>query len=541
MSRSATARATLSLVREGEPALARRLRALNELALTRYTSFSELCEDHLRRGCEILGLETGIVSEVRGNRYEVVAVASSLDGLVPGDEFDLGATYCAAVLQSGGTVAYDEVGAIEALRTHPVYVNMGLESYIAAPIRVFGRINGTLNFSDRCPRRRPFESWDHELVALMAVSIGRAIEREQEQRELEKQRALFAAIFDALPDAMVLADEHREIFQANPALERVFGYAPDEILGKKTRVLYGDPDSYERAGRERYNAGATVENAPYLMEYRRKDGTVFPGETVGVKVCGPDGELLGFLGHVRDVSERQEAERMKDELLSTVSHELRTPLTSIRGSLGLVAAGAVPKIEGRAAELVAMAMRNAERLESLVNDLLDVEKLGGGRLSLAVDDVEVSELVDGTVEANHGFAKRFEVALEIEGETPSVAIPCDAGRVLQVLDNLVSNAIKYSPKGDRVVVRAAETEGGVRFEVEDRGDGIPEALRERIFGRFIQADSSDRREKGGTGLGLYIANSLVELHGGDIGFGDRPGGGTIFWFELPKKVPYRKA
>ena len=128
MSRSATARATLSLVREGEPALARRLRALNELALTRYTSFAELCEDHLRRGCEILGLETGIVSEVRGNRYEVVAVASSLDGLVPGDEFDLGATYCAAVLQSGGTVAYDEVGAIEALRTHPVYVNMGLES-----------------------------------------------------------------------------------------------------------------------------------------------------------------------------------------------------------------------------------------------------------------------------------------------------------------------------------------------------------------------------------------------------------------------------
>lgn len=113
--------------------------------------------------------------------------------------------------------------------------------------------------------------------------------------------------------------------------------------------------------------------------------------------------------------------------------------------------------------------------------------------------------------------------------------------MLQVLDNLVSNAIKYSPKGDRVVVRAAETEGGVRFEVEDRGDGIPEALRERIFGRFIQADSSDRREKGGTGLGLYIAKSLVELHGGDIGFGDRPGGGTIFWFELPKKVPYRKA
>lgn len=533
MAASAARRATLPFVSEREPALARRLRALNELALARYASFDALYEDHLQRGCQLLGLDTGIVSRIEGSRYEVMAVVTSLDGLARGDVFEVGGTYCAAVLHTGGTVAYDEVGALEEMRSHPVYVNMGLESYIAAPIRVFGRIHGTLNFSDRQPRARRFESWDHELVALMGVSIGRAIEREHEQRELERQRALFAAVFAALPDAVVLADERREIFMANPATKSVFGYEPEEVLGKKTVVLYGDPDAYQEAGRERYNRQASAEAAPYLMEYRRKDGTLFPGETVGVRVAGPDGELLGFLGHIRDVSERHEAERMKDELLSTVSHELRTPLTSIRGSLGLVASGAVPKIEGRAEDLVAMAVRNAERLEALVNDLLDVEKLGGGKVVLSIDDVPAHELVRGTVDANQGFAKRFEVSLVAADPVPDVSLPCDAGRVLQILDNLVSNAIKYSPKGDRVVVRATRVDDRVRFEVEDHGEGIPDELRPRIFGRFIQADSSDRREKGGTGLGLYIAKRLVELHHGEMGFEDGPDGGTLFWFELP--------
>jgi signal transduction histidine kinase len=225
---------------------------------------------------------------------------------------------------------------------------------------------------------------------------------------------------------------------------------------------------------------------------------------------------------------------MKKEFTSTLSHELRTPLTSIIGSLQLINSGVLGEAPKDIGELTAVAERNGQRLLDLINDILDIEKIESGKLTLVSQAMRLDELVREAIVLNRAFADRFKVRFEARGDLPNWEVYADHKRLLQVMTNLLSNAAKFSPEGGVVEVSLEERGESLRIGVHDRGPGIPEAFRGKIFGRFTQADATATRQKGGTGLGLAICKRLIELMHGRIGFDDRPGGGTTFWFELPR-------
>lgn len=185
-------------------------------------------------------------------------------------------------------------------------------------------------------------------------------------------------------------------------------------------------------------------------------------------------------------------------------------------------------------DLTSIAERNGERLLDMINDILDIEKIESGKFTMVPEVVSIDGVVREGIALNQAFAERHKTRLDTLGEILPVKVHVDRKRLLQVLTNLLSNAAKFSPEGVHVEVAVKAIDDLVRVEVHDRGPGIPENFRNRIFSRFSQADSTTARQKGGTGLGLAICKHMIEMMQGEIGFDERPGGGTTFWFQLPR-------
>ena len=348
--------------------------------------------------------------------------------------------------------------------------------------------------------------------------------------EVARQRALF----EAAPDGILIFDRDGSILNANPAAHRLFGAEPGSLIGRSGRDTL-DPRDHDRAIAgmlDEDNIAAGGLRTEYLG--LRADGSTFPMQVS--LVYSPPGEDWFAAAFLRDVTRQRDAERMKDEFVSTVSHELRTPLTSIAGSLGLIAGGAVGALPEKAARLISIAQSNSQRLVRLINDVLDVEKLASGSLPFHMVETSLREVATRSIEMTRGYADQLGVELALVGDGEGVQVRGDPDRLVQVLTNLLSNAAKYSPRGDRVEVRIEADGAQARVTVVDRGPGVPEAFRDRIFSRFAQADSSDARGKSGTGLGLYIAREITERHGGRLWYETPPGGGAAFHFEIPQLV-----
>jgi signal transduction histidine kinase len=239
---------------------------------------------------------------------------------------------------------------------------------------------------------------------------------------------------------------------------------------------------------------------------------------------------------LHDLSESRRIERMKDEFLATVSHELRTPLTSILGALGLLAAGAGGALPERALQLAQVAKRNGDRLSRLIDDVLDLTKLEGNRMPLNLRPSDLAPLIREAINANTGYAQRSDVTLRFDDDTQACKSHIDPDRFLQIMANLLSNAIKHSPKGSAVHVDLVPSDTRLQVHVVDQGPGVAPAFRSKLFEKFSQADGSDRRAIGGTGLGLYISRMLVEKMGGSIHADSGATGGATFSVSLPRLV-----
>lgn len=246
-----------------------------------------------------------------------------------------------------------------------------------------------------------------------------------------------------------------------------------------------------------------------------------------------DGKI-GFVSMIgRDISAYKELDQLKNDFISTVSHELRTPLTAIRGALGLLAGGVVGPISDDVNELIVMALDNSVRLNRLVNDLLDLEKIGAGKMELQKRPELIADVIATVIRELAVAASGAGVKI-VCPNTIDATIEIDKDRIVQVLVNLVGNAIKFSPPDSRVEITAiALPSQSIRIYVRDYGQGIAHEDLDRLFRKFSQVDSSTKRARGGTGLGLAISKALVELHGGTIGVSSEIGKGTTFWFELP--------
>ena len=267
--------------------------------------------------------------------------------------------------------------------------------------------------------------------------------------------------------------------------------------------------------------------------YRRKDGKLIPVELTVSAIREDQKTITGYLGLGLDISERKLIENTKSEFISVVSHELRTPLTSIRASLGLLEAGVLGTLHEKALNIVKVASRNCLRLITLVNDILDMDKLMSGKMTIHADRLNLVRLVEQSIEANEGYATTFEVRFVLTDLTSSNEVVGDADRLAQVMANLLSNAAKFSPPHGLIEIRILNVGDLIRVEVEDHGAGIPLEFQSHIFGKFEQADAGNTRQQGGTGLGLNISCKLMEKMHGQIGFNTRVGEGTVFWITLP--------
>jgi Amt family ammonium transporter len=230
----------------------------------------------------------------------------------------------------------------------------------------------------------------------------------------------------------------------------------------------------------------------------------------------------------------EEADRIKNDFISTVSHELRTPLTSINASLGLMADGVAGELPSESRELVRIARENSDRLVRLITDILDIDRIESGRLEYDLRAIEIGKLLEQTIEAHRAFAGEQMVLLVLNDEAAGARVRADADRLVQVVTNLLSNALKFSPEGAPVEVSTARREGMIRVSVRDQGPGLPSSFHDLVFEKFTQADTSDRRRLGGTGLGLSICRAIIEDLGGRIDFETGAGAGTTFFFDLPE-------
>ncbi|SDS28309.1 Signal transduction histidine kinase [Halopseudomonas xinjiangensis] len=355
---------------------------------------------------------------------------------------------------------------------------------------------------------------------------------DRSQKRVDDQRLFLRSVVDADDNYIFVTDSRRRLLLCNEAFAGLSRSRPDALQGEGVEDL----PQFDTLSPLFEGDAELLEGKP---ELRIAELDLFiGGRQICLQICKRAFELSA--GHrlvltvAVDISLRREMERMKNEFISTVSHELRTPLTAIRGALGMLVSGTLGTVDEQQKLLLDIAHKNSERLVRLVNDILDIEKLASGRLAFNLSPQPLLPLINNSLSTNLPYAREFDVTLQLEapGADPGTVL-VDADRFAQVMANLLSNAIKHSPRGGLVTVTVDESEDSVQIGVVDRGPGVPEEFRGRIFERFAQADSSNVRRLGGTGLGLAITRSLVEQMHGSIGFESEPDKGARFFVRLP--------
>lgn len=353
----------------------------------------------------------------------------------------------------------------------------------------------------------------------------------------------YRRIFEGAHDAILIFDPRDErVLAMNARACELYGFTSAEFTGLSLLTLTKD----RRKG-ELEVARTLLEGAYHNFEtvQFRKDGSEMELE-VNASVIDYQGRPA-ILSMNRDVTERNRSQQLrlakeaaersnhaKSQFLATISHELRTPLASIHGALALIRGGAASEPRDTA-ELLELAARNCDRLLHLVNDILDLQKVEAGQLTFRWKPAALATLVQDAVSAMTPHARQCEVTLDLQlpEDEARYQVWVDTERVIQVCTNLLGNALKFSPPGGRVLIALEQMSERVRVSVSDSGPGVPADFRARLFDKFAQADTSDARRRGGSGLGLSIARALVKNMGGEIAYRTRQEGGATFYFDLP--------
>jgi PAS domain S-box-containing protein len=424
----------------------------------------------------------------------------------------------------------------------------GIQSFTESLTTVIktGECQGTIPFlrKDGTERKIAYRSRRMDLpgstsfVLTHGMDVTEQHEAEDELQLVRRQRELILA---AVGDGIYGMDLEGKLTFMNPAAAKMLGFTAEELSGKDIHDLihhsHADGTQHSKA------------NCPILLGMRRregvrirddvfwrKDGTTIPVEYVASPIID-EGQIAGMVVAFQDVSERRRLEKMKDEFISTVSHELRTPLTSLRASLGLISSGSLDKRPEKQKQMLEVAIGNCDRLVRLVNDILDFDRVERGGMPLHREVLAAGDILRRAADVEHEAALKANITFRFDAPA-SLMVNVDQERILQVLSELVSNAIKFSPPQTIIKLSAESTanpSGGdeVTIGVEDQGRGIPQEKLDMIFERFQQGDASDSRALGGTGLGLAICRRIIQQHGGRIWVESEPGKGSRFLFTLP--------
>ncbi|AFZ24099.1 PAS domain S-box [Cylindrospermum stagnale PCC 7417] len=380
-----------------------------------------------------------------------------------------------------------------------------------------------------------------ELIKVNQQLQSELDERQRTQEALRISQTRFEGILSIADDAIISIDGNQCITLFNQGAEKIFGYSAQEVIGQRLDLLL--PLRFSQVHRQHVvDFGKSPSLARRMGERRelfgrRRDGTEFPAEASISKL--DVGQEAVYTVILRDITERKQIERMKDEFVSVVSHELRTPLTSIHGSLGMLASGLLPTDSEQGKRLLQIATDSTERLVRLINDILDIERIESGEVKMERESCNVLDLIGSVVNILQPLADKAKVTLAMN--SLSIQLWADPDRIVQTLTNLLSNAIKFSASGSTVWLTAQRQEDEILLMVKDTGRGIPAEKLDSIFERFQQVDSSDSRNHEGTGLGLAISKSIVQQHGGRIWVESVLGEGSSFYFTIPIIEPPQSA
>lgn len=492
--------------------------------------------DHVTRlASRLFDVPIALVSVV-GSEMQCFRGATGIDS--SGTSRDV--AFCGFAILQDDVLVIEDAAKDERFHDNPLVAGPPhVRFYAGAPLRVDGaHAIGTLCLIDQQPRE--FGPEQRSLLAQLAKTVVDIIElrvgslaAEEARRALAEERELLQLTVQNVSEGVALVDHDLGLILWNDTFLTMFGYDPGvahEGLDARTLMKMtasrgelgpGDPDQIV--------AGFvhSIQTTPgQQLDIRRNDGSVL--HIYRKSLAGGR-----FIMTARDVTEERQATRLKDELVSTVSHELRTPLTAIAGSLALLNGGAAGELPPKAQNLVHIAHKNSERLKNIVNDLLHVDRLQSGKAEFHLAELDLVQVLAEAVEQNEPYAERFGVMLELDLPGREILANIDPHRISQVMSNLISNAVKFSPQGEKVKIALSQVDGQAVISVIDRGMGIKPEFRPRLFDRFSQEDASSERSQSGTGLGLAITKSIVEHHGGTIELDPVTTKGCIFNVRLP--------
>jgi PAS domain S-box-containing protein len=393
------------------------------------------------------------------------------------------------------------------------------------PLRLQDALIFTVYLRDITDRKRA-EGQIRSTLAELDVQFGKA----------ERARGETLAVLDAASEVMILISPDCRLLNANQRFADMFGLARAEALGHRLdeyrdrlEQVLADPSGFELLvarsvadTRQRF-VETVIQRAPERREL----------ELTSSPVHASDGEYLGRLFVLRDVTRQREVARMKDEFVSLVSHELRTPLTSIKGYVDLLIDGELGELDEQQCSFLGVVKKNADRLVGLINDLLDISRIESGKIELERERLDARQLVEGVALGMRPQIEGKQQQLTIAMPADLPAVLGDPDRVVQILTNLLSNAHKYTPAGGRIEISARAEQSQLRIAVRDTGVGLSPEEQAQLFNRFFRARNRQTQEVGGTGLGLAITRSLVEMHGGQIWVVSALGEGSTFSFTLP--------
>ena len=353
-------------------------------------------------------------------------------------------------------------------------------------------------------------------------------QRRRAEESLRHSEEHFRSLIENASDIVAVVGADGKFRYVGPSVRRRLGYEPEELVGTSILDIVHPDDAHIVLGAAQRVLTEEGRQSPVEYRCRHKDGSWRMLVASG-KPRPDENGAPAIVINVHDVTERKEAERVKDELVSTVSHELRTPLTSLRGFAELMLKREFPPEKQR--EFLSIIHSESLRLTNLINDFLDLQRMEAGRQQYAFAPVDLAALLRETV-AVFGQPEGGHV-LRIEADEPLPAVRADADRLRQVLTNLISNAVKFSPDGGEVLVAAHARDGEVEVAVADHGLGIPADALPHLFDKFYRVDNRETRRIGGTGLGLALVKQIVEAHQGRVWVESEPGRGSRFAFTLP--------
>jgi PAS domain S-box-containing protein len=391
-----------------------------------------------------------------------------------------------------------------------------------------------------------FTKREVRLLVAFSSQLGSALENAQLYDEVNKEKAYIENLVDNAGDAIISTDVEDRILTWNHGAEVIFGYSREETVGQSLTILLPAQRTGELEEiRDKVRLTGVIRN----LEVRRirKDGIIIEASLAVSPIRDKDDNVIGFLHLARDVTEKKryeqrlkELDKMKSAFVSNVSHELRTPLTAIKASADNMLDRLIGDLNGKQVGYLTRIKSNSDRLARLINDLLDLSTIEAGKIDLRPANLPLVTLVKEAAESLRPVAAEKLINLTVMSADPGIIAWADRDKVVQVLMNLIGNALKFTPTGGKVTIAVTKNSAAwMQISVTDTGPGIPAEEVNKVFARFYQIGQAGTQKTQGTGLGLAISKALVEMHGGKIWVESEAGKGSIFSFTLPAEQPFQ--